>query len=252
MKISMKLRRRIVQIIALIILLLPLWFTDLIWYGTYISADLAGLALTDPLTTLEITLANKSIWPPLIISAIPLMLIAIIFGRLFCSYICPLNFLLELIPIKKKKILKTRTLPIISLSIVLILSLILTLPVFNTISPIFALMRMMLFGIGIEIIILGLIIIAAMIWGQKIWCRVLCPLGAIYGLLGYRRRLILNIDEKKCIHCKKCEKICSMGTAPGRSNFEDSYMCTNCGDCIDVCDKGAINFSLRGFRNQKR
>ena len=252
MKIKMKVKRRVVQVIALIILLLPIWFTDLIWYGTYISADLAGFALTDPLTTLEITFASRSIWPPLIISAIPLALIALIFGRVFCSYICPLNLLLELIPVQKKKVLATRMLPMVSLGIVLILSLILSLPVFNTISPIFALMRMLLFGIGIEIILLGLIVIAAIIWGQKIWCRTLCPLGAIYGLLGYRRRLVLNIDESKCIHCKKCEKVCTMGTAPGRENFEDACLCTNCGDCIDVCNKDAINYSLQGFKNQKR
>ena len=240
------------MIAALKILLLPLWFADLLWYGTYISADLAGLELTDPLTVLEITLASKSIWVPLLISAVPLVLVAIIFGRVFCSYICPLNFLLELIPVKKKQALKTRTLPILSLLIVLILSLILSLPVFNTISPIFALMRMMLFGVGIEIILLGIIVVAAIIWGQKIWCRTLCPLGAIYGILGYRRRLVLNIDESKCIHCKKCEKVCTMGTMPGRSNFEDTCLCTNCGDCIDVCDKGAISYSLRRFTNQKR
>ena len=248
----MKLKRKIIQITAIIILLLPLWFTDLIWYGTYISADLAGLELTDPLTTLEIVFASKSVWAPLIISTIPLTLVAILFGRIFCSYICPLNFLLELIPVKKQQALQTRTLPILSLLIVLILSLILSLPVFNTISPIFALMRMMLFGVGIEIILLGIIVTAAIIWGQKIWCRTLCPLGAIYGLLGYRRRLVLNIDESKCIHCKKCEKACTMGTMPGRSNFEDACLCTNCGDCIDVCNKGAISYSLRGFTNQKR
>ncbi len=251
MRITMKLKRRIIQITALIILLLPIWFTDLLWYGTYISADLAGFALTDPLTALEITLASKSLWLPLIISMIPLVLVAVVFGRIFCSYICPLNFLLELIPIKRKKILKSRTLPFVSLGIVLLLSLILAVPVFNTISPIFAFMRMLLFGIGIEIIFLGIIIIAAIIYGQKIWCRTLCPLGAIYGFLGYNRRLVLTIDKNKCVHCKKCEKICSMGTSPGLSNFEDACLCTNCGDCIDICHKDAITYSLKGFQKNK-
>ena len=157
---KIKIFRRLIQITALIILLLPIWFTDLIWYGTYISAELFGVNLTDPLTTLEITLASRAVWTPLIISALPLILVAIIFGRVFCSYICPLNFLLELLPARKKRILQARTLPLVALGIVLVLSAILSVPIFNTASPIFALMRMMIFGVGIEIILLAIVISA--------------------------------------------------------------------------------------------
>ena len=245
MAIKMKWKRRLVQIIALIILLLPIWFTDLLWYGTYISAELVGIDLTDPLTTLEITLASRAVWTPLIISALPLTLVAIIFGRIFCSYICPLNFLLELIPVKRKKVLQTRTLPLVALGIVLVLSLILSVPIFNTVSPVFAFMRMMIFGVGVEIILLALVIGAAFIWGQKIWCRTLCPLGALYGLLGVKRRLAVIVDENKCIKCGRCEKVCSMGTSPLKKSFEDACLCTNCGDCVDVCPKKALSYGLK-------
>ncbi len=239
---KIKIFRRLIQIIALIILLLPIWFTDLFWYGTYISAELFGLELTDPLTALEITLAGKTIWMPLIISALPLALVAIIFGRIFCSYICPLNFLLELLPVKRKKILQTRTLPLVALGIVLVLSAILSVPIFNTASPIFAFMRMMIFGVGVEIILLAAVICAAFIWGQKIWCRTLCPLGAIYGLLGLKRLLKVSVDQKKCVQCGRCEKICSMGTSPLKNSFADKFLCTNCGDCIGSCPKKALSF----------
>ncbi len=245
MTIKMKWKRRLVQIIALIILLLPIWFTDLFWYGTYISAELVGIDLTDPLTTLEITLASRAVWTPLIISALPLTLVAIIFGRIFCSYICPLNFLLELIPVKRKKVLQTRTLPLVALGIVLVLSLILSVPIFNTVSPVFAFMRMMIFGVGVEIILLALVIGAAFIWGQKIWCRTLCPLGALYGLLGVKRRLAVTVDENKCIKCGRCERVCSMGTSPLKKSFEDACLCTNCGDCVDVCPKKALSYGLK-------
>ena len=248
---KVKLLRRLIQLTALVILLLPIWFTDLFWYGTYISAELAGFDLTDPLTALEITLASKTLWMPLIVSTIPLVIVAIIFGRVFCSYVCPLNFLLELLPVKRKRILQARTLPLVSLAIVLVLSAIVSVPVFNTMSPVFAFMRMILFGFGVEVILLAMVIGAAFIWGQKIWCRTLCPLGAIYGLLGVKRWLALQIDESKCIHCGKCEKVCSMGTAPARKNFDDACLCTNCGDCVDVCKKGAISFSMNALKDKR-
>ena len=69
-----KIIRKIIQIFFIIILLLPIWYVDLFWYGTYISADLLGVALTDPLTAVEITLAGRSLWMPLMVSALPLQL----------------------------------------------------------------------------------------------------------------------------------------------------------------------------------
>ena len=61
MRVSLKMRRHVIQLLILALLIPPVYFLDVYWFGTYISADLAGVALTDPLTALEITLAGRTL-----------------------------------------------------------------------------------------------------------------------------------------------------------------------------------------------
>ena len=252
MKIKLKTRRRLLQFLFLALLFPPLYFTGVFWLGTYISADFCGLALTDPLTALEITLAGKMFYPALWLSALPLVLIAVLLGRVFCGYVCPLNLLLELLPGKLEQYKsKNCQLPIYILALVLLLALLLSLPVHNILSPVYGLMHVLLFGFGVELVLVVLVLLLALTMGRKSWCRSLCPLGAIYGLLGLKRRLFLQVDASKCVHCGQCLKACSMGTVPGSSRLKESYLCTNCGDCVDACDKRALHFGIMGSKDQE-
>lgn len=83
------------------------------------------------------------------------------------------------------------------------------------------------------------------IMAYRFFCRVLCPLGAIYGLLNRFSFYRLTIDKEKCIHCGKCEKVCLMDVNPVTS--PDSPECIRCGACAAACPTGAIRlgFGLR-------
>ena len=243
---KIKIIRHLIQLTFFIILILPVFFLDTLWYGTYISGDLAGVELTDPLTAVELTFASKSLWVPLLLSAVPLTVIAILGGRLFCSFVCPLNALLEILPNGKRLELDNRKWPLWSLLCVLILALLVGIPSFNVLSPVYALMRILIFGFGIEAVLVLAVVIAGMIWGNKIWCRTICPLGAMYGILGSKRLLRVVADENKCIKCGRCDTACSMGTSPCNSDFNSKFTCTNCGDCISSCPKGAISYKIKG------
>lgn len=83
----------------------------------------------------------------------------------------------------------------------------------------------------------------------RFFCRVLCPLGAIYGLLNRVSFYRLTIDQEKCIHCGKCEKVCLMDVNPLLS--PDSPECIRCGACAAACPTGAIRLGF-GIRKKEK
>ena len=48
----------------------------------------------------------------------------------------------------------------------------------------------------------------------RFWCRVLCPLGALLGLLSRRAPLRIQRDVDQCIDCDKCLKSCQGACDP--------------------------------------
>jgi len=70
----------------------------------------------------------------------------------------------------------------------------------------------------------------------RVWCRYLCPLGALL-TLGNRISLFrLRRDTARCTRCGKYPRECRTYTTPGTAD------CVLCGDCIEGCARGAIGF----------
>ena len=89
------------------------------------------------------------------------------------------------------------------------------------------------------------ILIAVVILSIKIYrpfCKYICPLGAIYGILNKYSLYRLEIDYDKCVKCDLCHKKCDMNVVVHET--PNSAECIRCGKCIGVCPKNAIKSTI--------
>jgi polyferredoxin len=86
-------------------------------------------------------------------------------------------------------------------------------------------------------------VVIACVSSYRFFCRVLCPLGAFYGLFNRISLYRLRVEEHACVHCGKCASVCKMGVDPSRT--QDSPECVLCGDCVKACGFSALSAGFR-------
>lgn len=85
------------------------------------------------------------------------------------------------------------------------------------------------------------ILVLAVFVGRP-FCKYLCPLGAIYGLMNRVSFVKLTVNNHACIRCGRCAEVCPMDVeAPER--ISTSAECIRCGVCKNACPGSAIHWS---------
>lgn len=80
---------------------------------------------------------------------------------------------------------------------------------------------------------------------QRFFCRNICPLGALIGLVSRLSFLRVNGGDTDCGKCRHCSQICRMGAIDDDRNIRMGS-CSLCMDCLEQCPRQIIGFK-RGF-----
>ncbi len=73
---------------------------------------------------------------------------------------------------------------------------------------------------------------------SRLFCRALCPLGALYALASPFALTRVQVDPHSCVGCGLCDRVCPVGLDVRRE--AGGPECIACGDCIRACPRGSI------------
>ena len=231
----------------------------------------------DPLVAIGTMLSTHSLYRNLI-WALGVVILTILIGRFFCSWVCPFGTMHHIVGYlgnRGKKASEKITLnryrkgQRIKYYILLLFLIMAALPIVSSVSlqtglldPIsfaYRSVNLVFLAIGDRIFhilsvtprfytgawILGLLFLLALGMNliiPRFYCRFICPLGALFGILGRFAIWRIGKREATCRGCKACEKACEGGCEPaGEIRLSECVLCYN---CLESCKFDSITYQI--------
>ena len=192
-----------------------------------------------------------------------LLLYSMMFGRMICGWLCPFGLIQELFyKIKTPKLKKSPVTRLLSwLKYVILVFFVFIVPImyafrdtplpafckyicpagtleggigllsnainesyFSMLGPLFTWKFMLLVSIMVGCIFIF-----------RLFCRFICPLGALYGIFNKISFFGIKLEKSKCVDCGLCMAKCKVDI-----KHVGDQECISCGECVEVCPTDAI------------
>jgi polyferredoxin len=195
----------------------------------------------------------NAVHPAATIILLSFIAIALLFRKAFCSWLCPVGSLSELLATLGRKLFGRNFKPpratdrvLMSLKYVLLAFFLWAFYLMGTDgiaafiqSPYnqVADVKMLLFFLELGTVgaVVLLLLAVGSMFIQGFWCRYLCPYGAFLGFFSWMSPVKVRRNPISCIDCGKCDKVCP-ARLPVMSKLNiKSVECTACMECVIAC-----------------
>ncbi len=233
--------------------------------GSFYAVNVGGLGIADPSVILQAVFAVGSLTVPLAGAALFPIALALLFGRIWCGWLCPYHTMADGVAFLRRKVGKVPAdkdnvgpafrnnitrFGFLTLGVVVAGAI--GIPVLNYVNaPGIISTEALIFvkehWVSVEILFIAAILLLELTLLPRFWCRMFCPTGAVISL--FARPSSLHVSpgpvnpQTPCCKDAWCVGSCPMGLIPYRESRD--RLCTNCGLCVDACRPGRMQF--RGF-----
>ena len=191
--------------------------------------------------------------------AVAIIVVALLFGRIYCSVICPLGIMQDIYSwlggkikknrfsyVKEHKWLRYTVCAIFVVCLIFGFTPVITLlePYgnFGRIVTSFYMRNVTLSIIAwVMMLILGVL---AFLYGRA-YCNSICPVGTILSFFSRFSLFRVRFDQDKCKHCGLCEKNCKARAIDAKAGTVDYSRCVVCGDCSAQCKFDALHYTAK-------
>ncbi|MBR3710641.1 MAG: 4Fe-4S binding protein [Bacteroidales bacterium] len=186
-----------------------------------------------------------------------LIILTLLFGRIYCSIICPLGIMQDIYSwlggkfkknrfsyVKEHKWLRYTVCAIFVVCLIIGFAPVTTLlEPYSNYGRIVTSFYMRNVTISIIAWVVMLILgVLAFLYGRA-YCNSICPVGTILSFFSRFSLFRVRFDESKCKHCGLCEKNCKARAIDSKAGKVDYSRCVVCGDCLTKCQFDALHYT---------
>jgi polyferredoxin len=204
-----------------------------------------------------------AIHPAAMFLLVSFLAISVLFRKAFCSWLCPVGTLSEMLWKMGRRIFRTNLtlprwldIPLRSLKYILLglfLYAVGSMPVpalqaflsgpYGIVADV-KMLNFFRFMSTVAAVVLGALVVLSILI-QNFWCRYLCPYGALMGLAALFSPAKIRRNPDLCIDCNKCAKACPALLPVDQLLAVRSAECTACLECVAVCPAaGALELQM--------
>ena len=215
-----------------------------------------------------------------------LVALTLIFGRVYCSFLCPLGILQDIV-IRARRVVDAlrgrerkgaairyaKPVPVVRYAVLALVLVSLPLGaavalswldpytiaarlIASVVNPLAAALAPQSaadwgrYGAAVGLALgVGLVPLLMAWWRGRLYCNTICPVGALLGLLSRRPLLRLGMSADSCVLCGKCLKACKANCIDLKRHWVDTSRCVACYDCVSACPNGLRPRLVNPFRN---